>query len=102
MAALADWIDRWVLTYATESDLWPVAVALLGHVSLGIAGLVLIGLRTGSVLAWALVGGFAAVTLALAAIEVRRRSPGRAVGALALTWVGAAAMAWFGDRTGVL
>jgi hypothetical protein len=100
---LADWVDRWILTYARDPSLGPVAIALLGHVVVVVAGVALVALRTGSVLAWIGLVLMAALTLALCGLEVKRFGrPGGAALMLLLTWIASGALVWFAERTGVL
>jgi hypothetical protein len=102
MGAWVDWVDRWMVTYARDADLWPVAIAILGHVAVAVAGLALVGVRTGSGFAWGLVAGLAAASIAIAGVEIAKRGPGRATVALALTWALGVALAYGADRTGLL
>lgn len=100
---LSDWTLDWVLAYVHQPNLWPVAVAILGHVVLLLTGLELIGWRTGSAVAWVALVALGGLTAWLAALEVRAYArPGGAWVALALTWAASVALAWFAERTGVL
>ncbi|MEQ1504148.1 MAG: hypothetical protein ABMB14_18035 [Myxococcota bacterium] len=97
-----DWIEEWVLPYLREPTLWPVLVALLGHVVVGLVPPMLAVWRTGS--AWA------AVALALVAVgslgaigfEVGRfRRPGAVSLAVIGTWALAVGTAILAARTGL-
>jgi len=97
------WVEEWVLPYLREPALWPVLLALLGHVVVVIAPLCLAVARTGS--GWALLG-----LLMLAAgsawlcrweLSVRGR-PGSVAATVGLTWLVSLVSAWGADRLGVL
>ena len=95
------WIETWVLPYVREPSLWPVLVALLGHVVVGIAPLVLYVVRTGSVEAGLVLVGLVLASVGLVGFEVFRfRWPGGVTAALVATWATSLGLAWVADRTG--
>ena len=101
--SVADWTVDWVLVYVHQPNLWPVAVAILGHVVLVLTGLELIGWRTGSPLPWIALVALGALSAWLGALEIRTYGrPGGAWVALALTWLTSGALSWFSERTGIL
>lgn len=98
-----EWVEDWVLPYIAEPALLPVLLALLGHVVVVIAPLVLALVRTGS-------GYAAAGLLALAvgsAVAVRwelkvHRAPSGVTATVVGTWAVSLLAAWGADRLGVL
>jgi hypothetical protein len=98
-----DWVERWILPYLREHVLLPVLLALLGHVVIVLAPLMLWAWRTGSGLAAVLLVALAAATTGLCAFEaVRFRRPGVVTLTLSGLWVVSAAVAWFAGRAGLL
>lgn len=98
-----DWIERWVLPYLREPALAPVLVALLGHVVVVLAPLMLWSWRTGSGVAAGLLVGLGLGSLGLCAFELWRfRRPGAVTLTLLVLWAVSVGAAWFGERTGVL
>lgn len=96
------WIETWVLPYVREPTLWPVLVALLGHVVVGIVPLVLFVVRSGSVRGGLVLGGMVVGSLGLFGFEVFRfRRPGAVSVVVGATWVVSLGLAWLADRTGV-
>lgn len=97
-----EWIDTWILPYLQESALWPVLVAVLGHVVVGLVPLLLAVVRSGSVPAGLALGGLGLGSLGLCAVEARHlRRPGIVCGVTAATWACAIGLAWLCERTGV-
>jgi len=97
------WVQEWVLPYLAEPALWPVLLALLGHVVVVIAPLVLAVARTGS--PWAVAGlvALAAVSGWLVRWEWRVRGrPGAVSLTVAATWGVGLFSAWGADQLGVL
>ena len=89
------WMERWVWTYLREPSLWPVALALLGHVMILLAPVMLFAWRDGN--------PFAYLALFLVRLEARHlRRPGAVTLALTLTWAAAVGVAWAGWRWGLL
>lgn len=98
-----DWVERWVLPYLSEPALAPVLIAVLGHVVVALAPLMLWAWRTGSGVAVALLVIAAAASLALCTFELWRFRRPRAVTLVLLgLWAASVAAAWFGERSGVL
>lgn len=97
------WVEDWVLPYVTEPALWPVLLALLGHVVVVIAPLVLAVARTGSLYAVAGLVVLAAVSAVFVRWELRVRGrPSAVTGAVVGTWIVSLVSAWGADRLGVL
>lgn len=96
------WIERWVMPYVAESGLWPVLAALLGHVVLVIAP-VLLGLWRGNP-AMAL----PLTVMIMISVWIIRTEwagygrPARASVVVGLTWCAAVVLAYVGDRTDLL
>lgn len=94
------WFEVWVLPYAREPVLWPVLLAILGHVVLLFA-IGLLDLWRGEGFGAAVLS--VALTLALVGWEVRvARRPGALSISIALTWVAGVVLAVFSQRTGFL
>ena len=92
-----------MLPYVREPALWPVALAVLGHVVVVLAPLMLAVHRVGSWLAAAALGGIAALTLVPVVHEVRVHGrPGAVFVALALTWVVSVAAAVGAGSAGLI
>jgi hypothetical protein len=97
------WFEQWVLPYLREPVLWPVLLAVMGHVVLVVTALELAVWRVRSiesgVVLLALALGSAGATL----FEVRRSGrPGPVTVTLALSWAASVGGAWLAERTGVL
>jgi hypothetical protein len=96
-------MEQWLLPYLREPVLWPVLVALLGHVVVGLAPLMLTVWRTGNSTAIFLLSVLLLGTAGLVGFEgVRFHRPGAVTLACVLTWLSGGALAWLGERTGVL
>jgi hypothetical protein len=96
-------MEQWLLPYLREPVLWPVLVALLGHVMVGLAPLMLLVWRTGNGTALVLLGGLLLGTAGLVTFEgVRFGRPGPVTFTCALTWLSSGALAWLGESTGFL
>ena len=96
------WIELWVLPYVREPALWPVLVALLGHVVVGIAPLVLYVVREGGLRSELFLATLVLGSLGLVGFELWRfRRPGGVTAALVGTWITSLGLAWIFDRTGV-
>ena len=96
------WVQTWILPYVEEATLWPVLFALLGHVAMLMAPMMLFVNRHGSVNSAVALIALALATAALIRFEVRyRRRPGGVTLSMVLTWGSAAAIAWLSDYYGV-
>lgn len=95
------WVEQWVLPYVRDSGLWPVLVALLGHVIVVIAPLML-----------SLYRGFLPSFLPLFFLTIfsgyccfldfqRRRRPGIVTALVGVVWALSAGLAWLAHTTGV-
>ena len=97
------WVDRFILYPAREPMLWALLVVVLAHFAAFIASALLAALRTGhpvgvSVSLFLVVGTASGVRA-----EIRRK--GRAAGLtwlLLATWLLSGAVAYLGDRFGLL
>ena len=97
------WMERWVWTYLREPSLWPVALALLGHVMIVLAPVMLFAWRDGNPFAYLALFLVISGTVHLMWLEVRHiRRPGAVTLALTLTWAAAVGVAWAGWRWGLL
>lgn len=90
-----------MLPYVREPALWPVLIALLGHVVVGLSPLMLSVWRTGSVYAGLALLGLLLGSCGLVAFEIYRfRWPGPVALTCLLTWLAGGGVAWLADRTG--
>lgn len=95
------WMDRWVLPFVRESGLWPVLFALVGHVLVLIAPM-LLHLWRGDVsaslpLTVTILGSF---WLCKTEHESTGRLGGMTVVVLG-SWIASFGLAWLADATGV-
>jgi hypothetical protein len=96
------WVQTWILPYVEEATLWPVLFALLGHVVVIMAPMMLFVNRHGSVKSLVGLIGLGLLSAALIRFEIRyRRRPAGITLALLLTWISSAALAWLSDYYGV-
>lgn len=96
------WIENWVLPYARDSALRPVLLAILGHVVVVLAPLVLYVVRSGSGRATGILAALTLVSVGLVGFEtVRFRRPGAVTVVVLCTWATSLGLAWLADRTGV-
>ncbi|MEN0064038.1 MAG: hypothetical protein AAGA48_17935 [Myxococcota bacterium] len=92
------WIEEWVLPYLNNASLWPVWIALIGHVVVGIAGLMLLGVRQSLPEAW-----FVLVLLGLGSgwLVAKEWQVSAKLGGVALTvvlgWAASAGLAWLAE-----
>lgn len=96
------WIEEWVLPYLENRALWPVWIALIGHVVVGVAGLLLVGIRSGLPEAWIAVGLLGLGSLWLVGKEWQvRSSPGGVTLTVVLGWLLSGGLVWLAERTGM-
>ena len=98
-----DWLDVWVLPYIYEPTLWPVFVALAGHVVVLIVPVTLALIRTGDTTA----GIALLIVIGLSGLAVRREWVRRKrLGALTvgtvLIWLASAGGIVLGLQPGVI
>jgi len=88
-------VDRFLANYVSDPMLWPVMLAVLGHVIIVIAPVILLAVRDRHPLG---IVGLAFALVSSASLFVRRGRPrARVLGWLVLaTWVASAGMAWLG------
>ena len=97
-----EWVQTWILPYISEPTLWPVLFALLGHVVVIIAPMMLFVHRHNSVRSMILLSLLAVGSAALVRFEVKyRRLPGGVTLTVILTWLCSAGLAWISDYYGV-
>ena len=96
-------VEEWLLPYLREPSLWPVAVAVLGHVVVVLAPLMLVLWRTGSVAAGMALGVLLVASLWPVRWEVGAQGrPGCATGVLVVVWVVSGLTAWLAGDFGLL
>lgn len=95
------WVDEWILPYLQNRALWPVWVALIGHVVVAVAGLVLLGVRTGLPEAWIAVGAMVVGSGWLVIRDARASGPGGVTLTVAIGWVTSLGLAWLAEETGL-
>ena len=96
-------IASWLLPYLKEPALWPVALAVLGHVVVVLVPLLLAVARVGSGWAAACLG--VAAALSLLPVRWELRAEGRPAGATAVVvgvWLTSLLTAAAADRWGIL
>lgn len=96
------WVRTWVMPYLQESALWPVLIALLGHVVIVIAPL-LLGLARGNPAMALPLTVLVMLSFWLCKTEIQAsRRPGVVSAVVALTWIASAIVGWGGGATGLL
>lgn len=96
-----EWMENWVIPYVREPALWPVLLALLGHVVVALVPMMLATVRDQA--GWAILGllALSALSAWLVGFEVRRFHRPRGVTlAVVSTWLVSVGLAWLADRTG--
>jgi len=89
------WADRWLLPYLRRSELWPVLLAVLGHVGLAIALLLLVALVDRNPAGWAALWLVGSGTFALVRHEWRGEGrPGVVSAAVGIAWALGGIMTW--------
>ena len=98
-----EWVETWVFPYVEEMALWPVLVALLGHVVVIIVPLMLHIYRHGAGYNAAVLGLFLVGSMWLVRVELQARGgPGGVTWVMLGTWLSTLPLAWFAESTGVL
>lgn len=102
-ASWPEWVETWVWPYLRDSKLWPVWIAVLGHVVVVLAGLMLVVWREGTPEAWV---GLVVLLLGSAALSVQELRvsgrPGPVIASLSLTWLASVGLGWLSEATGIL
>jgi len=97
-----EWVQTWILPYINEPVLYPVAFALIGHVVMLIAPMMLFVHRHRSTNSIVILTLLAVGSAALVRFEFKyRRMPGPVTVVVALTWMSSAGLAWISDYYGV-
>lgn len=96
------WVERLILPFVREESLWPVLVAILGHVLVGQLFLLRAALRDRQLPALLALAGMLYLSAQLVLAERRAvRRVGPITGAICATWGLAAIGAWFLRNTEV-
>lgn len=96
------WVQRYVMPFLEETGLWPVLFAMIGHVVVIIAPLVL-ALSRGGLVAAVPLTFLLLISFALCKTEVEARGrPGPVAAVVVLVWLGSVLVAWICGVTGVL
>ncbi len=95
------WVDEWVLPYLENRALWPVWVALVGHVVVVVAGLVLLAVRTELPEAFVVLGLVIAGSGWLVVRDARASGPGGVTLTVGLGWATSLGLAWLAEATGL-
>lgn len=96
------WAERWVLPYMRRMELWPVLLALLGHLSLPLSGALLLGVVDRNPAGWAALWVFGSGSFLLVRHEWRAEGrPGVVSATLAVLWSIAGALCWAAARYGL-
>lgn len=97
------WLERWILPYMRESLLWPVLVAIAGHVVAAIVPALLFALRDHSPLGALALVVLLALSVGAAHEEIRQcGGPGALGGVLLATWIVSGVVAIASDHYGLL
>lgn len=94
------WIELWVMPFIEESGLWPVLFAILGHVVVVIAPLLII-LSRGGIGAAAPLTGLILLSFWLCKTEFVGRGVGPVAISVALTWLVSFGVAFAAAQLGV-
>lgn len=98
-----DWVEEWVIPYMEEPFLWPVLVAILGHIVILLAFLLVGAWREGISPPLAGIAALGVVSVGLVNAEVRyRRRPGAVAITVVLTWLVSAGVAAVGGHYGLI
>lgn len=96
-------METWLLPYVDDFALWPVLVAVLGHVVVILVPLQLAMLRGPSLIAAALLALLLAGSGEVARMEVRARGrPGIITGVIVGTWAISVPCTYYANLWGVL
>lgn len=97
------WADQWVWPFLREPVLWPVAVAIIGHVVLVQAWLLVEVWRAAAPQHTAAFGVLVVMSVGLVHGELRsRRRPGAVAFTVVASWAVAALVAWGAGSYGIL
>lgn len=98
-----EWVEKWVLPYLGETALWPVLIAVIGHVVALLTLVVLTAWREPLPIGAFGLGLMLVITSRLAWVEIRfYKRPGAMSGFIALCWALSFGGAIFAEHTGLL
>ncbi len=81
------WARYWILPYLEDTALWPVLMAVLGHVVVLIVPLLVFAQRSGHPVAYLFLAALGFVSVQLVWVEVQAlRRPGALTGVVVVTW----------------
>jgi len=97
------WVEEWVLPFIEDSGLWPVLFALLGHVVVLVAPVLLVAWRSRSGAGLAPLVLLVGLSVWLVRLDLaRRRGIGPLSAMVGLVWVAGVGLAAVCEHTGVL
>lgn len=97
------WVEQWILPYLEDMSLWPVLVAVLGHVLVVLVPLELAFVRGPSLAAAAVLSVLLVVTFEMVRMEIRAlRRPGWLTAIGIGMWVASVPCAYYAGSTGIL
>jgi hypothetical protein len=96
------WVEQWVLPYVDDIALWPVLVALLGHVAVILVPLMVQVIRNQSIPALGVLAMLAWNSWLVVRMELRAIGrAGRLTAAMLGTWTISLPLAWWTESIGV-
>ena len=96
------WARSWILPYFEDSALWPVLIAILGHVLVLIVPLLAFAYRSRNPVSYVFIAALVFVTGQLAWVEFRAVGrPGAITGVVAVLWASSIPLAWYTGKIGI-
>ena len=97
------WVEQWILPYLEDMSLWPVLVAVLGHVLVVLVPLELAFVRGPNLAALAVLSVLLVVTAEVVRMELRALGRPRWLTLIAVgMWAASVPCAYYAGTTGIL
>lgn len=97
------WVEQWILPYVEEMTLWPVLVAVLGHVLVVLVPLELAFVRGPSLAAAAVLAVLLVATFELVRMEIRALGRPRWLSVIGVgMWIASVPCAYYAGTIGIL
>ena len=98
----ANFAERWLMPFISDSALWPILVVVLAHATILLGSALILAVRDRSIGAMLALAAISVLTFEGVRQEVRtRRRPGPLTGLATLVWVSGAIAAWAAGRAGL-
>jgi len=98
----ANFVERWLMPFISDSALWPILVVVLAHATILLGSALILSVRDRSIGAMLAVAAISVLSFEGIRNEVRaRRRPGPLTGLAAIVWLSSAVAAWAADRAGL-